>query len=235
MATSYQRAERQVSPGRQHEITVWDAASHPDMKLIIAAVLLASTATAFADTKELGEEIRDLTKDNYRAATVGKLMTFKLGAKCWTKVMKQDGRAMDLIQQSTRYVVDFAKAASGEDWTSLEGSGTTEKAKNRERVEQTIEAFKKSYSYTISVDGDDCDDGHDPLWLQYHMHALQYFSENTSAKKVSITIEVSSKAKKFTSSADKTGTVFKFVGPKEVPADKWQNQMLAVLQKANRK
>lgn len=205
------------------------------MKPIIAALLLASTTTALADTNELSEEIRDLTSDNYRAAIVGKLMTFKLGAKCWEKVLKKESRPMDLVSASLRYVANFAKAATGDDWTSLEGSGTTEKAKNRERVEQTIEAFKKSFSYTIRVDGDDCDDGHDPLWLQYHMHALQYFSENTSAKKVSITIEVSGKAKKFTGSADKTGTVFKFTGPKEVPANKWQDQMLAVFQKANRK
>src|SRR5688500_2302451 len=117
------------------------------MKLIIAAVLLSSTM-ALADTKELAEEIRDYTTDNYRAATVGKLMTFKLGAKCWAKVMKPESRALDLISSSVRYVVDFAKAATGEDWTSLEGSGTTEKAKNREQVEKTIEAFKKSYSYS---------------------------------------------------------------------------------------
>jgi hypothetical protein len=205
------------------------------MKLIIAAVLLSSTM-ALADTKELAEEIRDYTTDNYRAATVGKLMSFKLGAKCWAKVMKPESRALDLISSSVRYVVDFAKAASGEDWTSLEGSGTTEKAKNRERVEQTIEAFKKSYSYSISVDGDDCDDGHDPLWLQYHTHAVDYLAANMpAAKKATIVIEVSSKAKKFTSSVDKSGTVFKFVGPKEVPANKWQDQMQATFVKAAKK
>jgi hypothetical protein len=205
------------------------------MKLHIAAVLTAATTVAHADTKALSEDIRDLTSDNYRAATVGKLMTFKLGAKCWAK-LTQESRPTNLIQMSTRYVVDFAKHVTGDDWTSLEGSGTTEKAKNRERVEATIDAFKKSFSYSISVDGDDCDDGHDPLWLQYHTHALQYFAEHPpAAKRGTIAIEVSSKVKKFSGSADKTGTAFKFVAPKDVAADKWQDQMLQVFAKAAKK
>ncbi|HEY5926386.1 MAG TPA: hypothetical protein VIV11_32090 [Kofleriaceae bacterium] len=205
------------------------------MKLHIAAVLIATTTVAYADTQELSEDVRELTSDNYRAATVGKLMSFKLGAKCWAKLTR-DSRATNLIQMSTRYIVDFAKHVTGDDWSTLEGSGTTEKAKNRERVEATIEAFKKSFSYSISVDGDDCDDDHDPLWLQYHTHALQYFSENPPpAKRGTIKIEVNSKVKKFTASVDKTGTVFKFVGPKEVAPDKWQDQMRTAFVKAAKK
>lgn len=207
------------------------------MKLTTAAatiVLLASNV-AHAETKELAESIRDLTSDNYRAATVGSLMSFKLGAKCWAK-LTQESRPTGLISSSTRYVVDFAKAVTGDDWSTLEGSGTTEKAKNRSMVEAKVAAFKKTFSYAISVDGDDCDDGHDPLWLQYHTHALQYASENMpAAKKASITIEVSSKAKKFSSSVDKTGTVFKFVAPKTVASAKWQDEMLATFKKAARK
>ena len=205
------------------------------MTRLIAAILIATTTVTYADTKELSEDVRDLTSDNYRAATVGKLMTFKLGAKCWAKLTR-DSRATNLIQMSTRYIVDFAKHVTGDDWAALEGSGTTEKAKNRERVETTVEAFKKSFSYSISVDGEDCDDGHDPLWLQYHTHALQYFSENPPpAKRGTIAIQVSSKAKKFSASVDKTGTVFKFVAPKEVAPDKWQDQMLATFVKAAKK
>jgi hypothetical protein len=198
------------------------------------AVLLVSTV-AHADTKELAENIRDLTSNNYVAATVGSLMSFKLGAKCWAKLTQQS-RPTGLIGSSTRYVVDFAKAVTGDDWSTLEGSGTTEKAKNRSMVEAKVAAFKPTFSYAMSVDGDDCDDGHDPLWLQYHTHALQYVSENLPvAKKASITIEVSSKAKKFAGSVDKTGTVFKFVAPKEVASAKWQDEMLATFKKAARK
>lgn len=207
------------------------------MKLTLAtatAVLLVSTV-ARADTKELAEEIRDLTSNNYVAATVDSLMSFKLGAKCWAK-LTQESRPTSLISSSTRYVVDFAKEVTGDDWSTLEGSGTTEKAKNRAMVEAKVAAFKPTFSYSIRVDGDDCDDGHDPLWLQYHTHALQYVSENMPrAKKASITIEVSAKAKKFTGSVDKSGTVFKFVGPKEVAPAKWQDQMLATFKKAARK
>lgn len=207
------------------------------MKLTIAAataLLLASTA-AHADTKELAENIRDLTSNNYVAATVGSLMSFKLGPKCWEK-LTQESRPTDLIASSTRYVVDFAKAVTEDDWYALEGSGTTEKAKNRTMVEGKVAAFKPTFSYAISVDGDDCDDGFDPLWLQYHTHALQYLAENQpTAKKAFITIEVSSKTKKFAGSVDKTGTVFKFSAPKEVASTKWQDKMLATFKKAARK
>ncbi|MEO8705324.1 MAG: hypothetical protein ABI867_35100 [Kofleriaceae bacterium] len=204
------------------------------MKFATAAVLLAST-TARADTAELSEKIRALTSDNYRATTVGKLMSFRLGGKCWAK-LTQDSRPTGLIGSSTRYVVDFAKAVTGDDWSALEGSGTTEKAKNRASVEAKVAAFKPTFSYAISVDGDDCDDGRDPLWLQYHTHALQYLSENVpAAKRATIKIEVSSKAKTFSASVDKTGTVFTFVGPKEVAPAKWQDEMLATFKKAARK
>lgn len=198
------------------------------------AVLLVS-GMAQADTKELAEKIRELTSDNYRAATVGSLMSFKLGAKCWAK-LTQESRPTNLISMSTRYVVDFAKAVTGDDWSSLEGSGTTEKAQNRAGVEAKIAEFKPTFSYSISVDGEDCDDGHDPLWLQYHTHALQYVAESVpKGKKASISIEVSSKAKKFSSKVDKTGTVFKFVGPKETASAKWQDEMQATFKKAARK
>jgi len=70
-----------------------------------------------------------------------------------------------------------------------------------------------------------CDDGQDPLWLQYHTHALQYLSENVpGGKKAS-----------FSSTVDKTGTVFKIVGPKDVAPAKWQDQMLATFAKSAKK
>lgn len=206
------------------------------MKLTALAAVLCLSAAAHADNKELSENIRDLTSNNYQAAIIGSgLMSFKLGAKCWSKI-KQESRPADLISSSMRYVRDFAKGVTGDDWSTLEGSGTTEKAKNRSMVEAKVAAFKPTFSYAISVDGDDCDDGHDPLWLQYHMHALQYVSEHLpAAKKATIKIEVSSKAKKFSGGVDKTGTVFTFVGPKEVASSKWQDEMLAVFKKAARK
>lgn len=203
-------------------------------RFIIAAALLVSTS-ARADTKELSENIRDLTSNNYQAAAVGSLMSFKLGAKCWAKLTK-DSRPTQLIASSVRYIADFAKATTKDEWSTLEGSGTTEKAKNRSMIEGKVAAFKSTFSYSISVDGDDCDDGHDPLWLQYHTHALDYVSANLpTAKKATISIEVSSKAKKFSDGVDKTGTVFKFVAPKDIASAKWQDEMLATFKKAARK
>jgi hypothetical protein len=203
--------------------------------LVTLAMLAAAPSLAHADTAELSNVIRELTSDNYRAATVGSLMSFQLGGKCWAKLTR-DSRPVDLISRSTRYVVDLAKAWSGDDWSTLEGSGTTEKAANRANVEKTVAAFKPKFSYSIRVDGDDCDDGQDPLWLQYHTHALEYASENVPAGgKANISIEVSSKVKTFKGSVDKSGTKFTFVGPKEVAASKWQDQMQAVFTKAARK
>jgi hypothetical protein len=209
------------------------------MRVLAPVVLCALSSTALADTPtntaELGEEIRDLTSDNYRAITVGKLMTFNVGAKCWAK-LKQDSRPVDLISTSTRYVAELAKSVTGDEWATLEGSGTTEKAKNRSSIEATVEAFKSTFSLTVSVDGDDCDDGWDPLWLQYEMHALQYMAANVpKSKQAHITITVQAKAKKFSGSVDKTGTKFTFVAPKDVAPKKWQEQMEAVFEKAARK
>lgn len=197
--------------------------------------VFAATPLAHADTANLAHTIRDSTSDNYRASTVGSLMSFQLGAKCWAK-LTLESRPVILIGSSTLSVVDLAKKWTGDDWSALEGSGTTEKAKHRAHVEKTVAAFKSSFGYSIRVDGDDCDDGHDPLWLQYHSHALQYVSENVPrAGKAFISIEVSSKVKAFSGTVDKSGTKFSFVGPKEVAASKWQDQMLAVFKLAARK
>jgi hypothetical protein len=202
---------------------------------LVTIALGLAAASAHADTAELASTIREQTSDNYRATTVGSLMSFQLGGKCWAK-LTGESRPVGLIGSSTRYVVDLAKKWTGDDWATLEGSGTTEKAKNRAQVEKTVAAFKASFGYSIRVDGDDCDDGHDPLWLQYHTHALEYASEHVPrAGKAFISIEVSSKVKTFSGTVDKSGTKFTFVGPKEVAANKWQDQMLAVFQKAARK
>lgn len=200
-----------------------------------ALVLAAAPSLAHADTAELSKLIREVTSDNYRGATVSSLMSLQLGGKCWAK-LTSESRAVNLISSSTRYVVDLAKAWTGDDWSTLEGSGTAEKAANRANVEKTVAAFKPKFSYSLRVDGDDCDDGQDPLWLQYHTHALQYASEHPpTAGKAVISIEVSAKAKKFSGSVDKSGSKFTFVGPKEVAASKWQDQMQAVFVKAARK
>jgi hypothetical protein len=33
--------------------------------------------------------------------------------------------------------------------------------------------LRARFSLSVTIEGDDCDDGHDPLWMQYVMHAAE--------------------------------------------------------------
>jgi hypothetical protein len=206
---------------------------------IAAAFILAAPVAAHADKSPTayGDAIQAGTTDHYRGWIINKLTTWKVGATCWEKIQKSDGRVVSLGSHLTRALANYAKTVTGDDWASIEGSGTSEKAANKGKVEPLIDAFKSKFSLSVSIDGDDCDDGHDPLWMQYVMHAAEDIEQFPPASgKAFISINVSSKPKtKFSIAVDKTGSKFTITGPKDIASDKWQNQMEAAFKKVAKK
>ena len=206
--------------------------------LAALALSLAIPASAHADASRtaFADAVQEVTTDHYRGWIIGKLTTWKVGARCWEKIQDKEGRAVSLASFLTREIAEYAKQVTGDDWATIEGSGTSEKAANKGKVEPLIDAFKSKFSLTVKIDGDDCDAGHDPLWMQYVMHAAQNVNKLPPASgKAFISIDVSSKAKKFSISVSKDRSTFKITGPKSIAAAKWQNQMESAFKKVAKK
>ncbi len=203
--------------------------------LAAAALVLAASVTAHADTRRsaFADAVQEVTSDHYRGWIIGKLTTWKVGAQCWEKIQDKDGRIVSLASFLTREIAEYAKQVTGDDWATIEGSGTSEKAANSGKVEPMIDAFRARFSLAVKIDGDDCDDAHDPLWMQYVMHAAQNVNKlPPAAGKAIISIEVSSKVKKFAIVVSKDRSTFKITAPKEIAAPSWQNQMESAFKRA---
>jgi hypothetical protein len=202
------------------------------------ALGLAVSAAAHADTRKsaFADAVQEVTTDHYRGWIIGKLTTWKVGPRCWEKIQDKEGRIVGLASFLTREIAEYAKQVTGDDWATIEGSGTSEKAANRGKVEPMIDAFESRFSLTVKIDGDDCDNGHDPLWMQYVMHAAQNVNAlPPAAGKAIISIDVSSKAKKFAIAVGKDGSTFKVTAPKEIAAPRWQDRMESAFKKVAKK
>lgn len=196
--------------------------------LAALALSLAIPASARADGRPtaFADAVQEVTTDHYRGWIIGKLTTWKVGARCWEKIQDKEGRIVSLASFLTREIAQYAMQVTGDDWATIEGSGTSEKAANKGKVEPMIAAFRSRFSLSVKIDGDDCDGGHDPLWMQYVMHAAQNVNKLPPASgKAFISIDVSSKAKKFAISVGKDRSTFKVTAPKSIAAGKWQEQM----------
>lgn len=204
--------------------------------LVLTALLLPSIAHADSSKSAYADSVQEATTDHYRGWILSKLTTWKVGAACWEKIQEKEGRIVSLGSFLTREIAEYAKQVTGDDWATIEGSGTSEKAANKGKVEPMIDAFKTKFSLSVRIDGDDCDNGHDPLWMQYVMHAAQDVNKLPPASgKAFISIDVSSKTKKFGISVGRDGSTFKISAPKEIAPAKWQNQMESAFAKAAKK
>jgi hypothetical protein len=199
-------------------------------------VALAAPRPAAADVAAYAEAERLATGDNYRAFAISKLTTWKVGKKCWDKIVDPDGRIMSLTSFMTRDIAAYAALVTKQEWATLEGSGTTEKEANKAKVEQAVAAFKRQFSLSVTVEGDDCDGSHDPLWMQYVARSLEAINATPPASgKAFLSITASAKATKFSIVASKDGATFTIVGPKDTAAAKWQNELGRVFATAGKK
>jgi hypothetical protein len=208
------------------------------ISLAALALALAVSAAAHADPgrSAFADAVQEVTTDHYRGWIIGKLTTWQVGAQCWEKIQDKEGRIVGLASFLTREIAEYAKQVTGDDWATIEGSSTSEKAANKGKVEPMIDAFKSKFSLAVKVDGDDCDSGHDPLWMQYVMHAAQNVNKLPPASgKAIISVDVSSKAKKFAIAVGKGGSTFKITAPKAIAAADWQDQMESAFRKVAKK
>lgn len=162
----------------------------------------------------------------YHAAWVlTKLHTWKVGKKCYPKLADKDS-AVHAASYAVRDIASYAKAVGAEDWDAIETQSSGEPATNRGIVEKDIEAFRKRFSLTVVTEGDDCDATRSSMLLRAWTQVTTSLGRYTpKAKKVAITLTLSSKAKDVTVKSAKDGATFAITVPSKIEPPGWSDKI----------
>src|SRR5690606_23375128 len=104
------------------------------ISIFAAAAALVAPGSADADVSAYADAVKANTNDYYRAWSISKLTTWKVGQKCWDKIVAPNSRILDLTSFMTREIAAYAKQVTGDDWATIEGSGMSEKEANKAKI-----------------------------------------------------------------------------------------------------
>lgn len=200
------------------------------MKLLpclLGGALALTTAASPARANPL-EDYADALKDHTGDYTPGivltRLVNFKLGPKCMKRLADKKEGAVNAASYVTRDLVAYAKELTGEDWGEIEESGNREEKKAV--VAQKVDAFKSKLQINVSVEGDDCDAKQNSLWIRYWTAIATALKTNPpKAPKVTVNLNVTSKARGVTYEVSKDNATFTFTGAKDIEGSGWSDQI----------
>lgn len=181
--------------------------------LLVAAVsacALVTVGPAFADAEmdAYVAGVEDATGAGTRPQAIAKLVTFKLGKKCWAKLPDKNQGAIHAGTFASMDLLAYGKLVTGEEMT-----------------EASLDAFRQKFSITVNVEGDDCDAKQGALWLQYWTGAISAAKNfPPPSGRAFITINVG-KQKDLTNVVSKDGTTFTITAPKDIPAAQYSDKL----------
>jgi len=196
------------------------------MKLVtiissVALISALSYQTAHADA--LSDAMLDATGQPYTKEIIEKLVVIKAGAKCLAKLGDKDGGARHSGSFITRDIEKYAKRVTGESWDDIESQ---DKTKNAAMVAEKIAAFRSKFSYTIDIEGDDCDNGSSALWLSYWFATSRAINQYPiDVPKLNITIKVRKAARAVTYTMSPDGTTVEYTAPRDIEPKNWAELM----------
>ncbi|MBA3501412.1 MAG: hypothetical protein H0T65_13695 [Deltaproteobacteria bacterium] len=207
------------------------------IKFVIACALLSASTVHADPAEDFAFEVKESTGDYNRAWVISKLTTFKVGKKCWEQMADRDKfSAVHSAGFYTRDITEYAKALTGDDWSSIETQNNSDRENNKKLIEPMMDEFKKRFSLTISVEGDDCNPKHGALWLKYWTSLGTIIHDYPpAAEKVSVTLNVTAKAKDVTVTVDKKGGTFVITAPRDVEVTAWDDKIGKPFRKVARK
>lgn len=165
-----------------------------------------------------------------------KFNTFKVGKKCLAKLPEKGGRAVHAAGFFNRDILEYVKAIGGEDWDRIETQSANDPKTNRELVDKSMTEFKPRLSITTTVEGDDCDATHNSLWLKYWSQiATSLKNYPPKANKVSVTLNVTARAKDVAVKVGKDGGTIAITAPRDKEPAAWSDKYDAALKKVARK
>ncbi len=194
-------------------------AFRPFVFAAIAAVTLGSASSARAsDVDDFALGLKDSSGYVHKAMIIKKFFTWNLPAKCWDKVADKSGRAVHAASFATGAIAEYAKKITGDDWSDIE-SDAKDKETARKLLEPMMDAFAQRLRFTVTVDGDDCDDAHSALWIRYWGDAVDAVVKYPPPQeKVFVNVTVSSKTRTITNTRSKDGTTWDLAVPKDLEA-----------------
>lgn len=176
----------------------------------VSACALVTYRPALADSEmdAYVAAVKDATGDGPRPAAIAKLVTFKLGKKCWAKLPDKNQGAVHAGTFASSDLLEYGKLVTGEEMT-----------------EESLDTFRQRFSITVNVEGDDCDAKQSSLWLGYWGDAISAVRKNPPPSgKAFITINVG-KQKDLTVDVSRDGTTFTIAGPKDIAATQWNDKL----------
>lgn len=190
-----------------------------------ALVLAASASPVRANPiEDYADAMKDYSGDYTPGIILTKLVNFKLGPKCLKRLADKKEGALHAASYVTRDLVAYAKELTGEDWGEIEESGNREEKKAV--VAQKVEAFKSKLQINVSVEGDDCDAKQNSLWIRYWTQIATALKTNPpKAPKVTVNLNVTSKARGIVYEVSKDNATFTFTGAKDIEGSAWSDQI----------
>ena len=188
-------------------------------------MLLASSSPAHADRHDdLAFEIKE--RFSYtQGVIITKLMTFKLGDKCWDKVLDKGLANLGRIGGYAGSIAEYAKEVTGDDWRAIEQQNSSDKELNRQQVSKLVDALGTKLHITVNVEGDDCAKD-SAMWTKYLGTAVRALKDYPpKSGKAFIVINATTKAKGVKTDVSKDGTKFTITGSRDLETVPWPDEI----------
>lgn len=169
--------------------------------------------------------VRERSGTYYGPWMITKFTTFKVGAACYAKLGEKDSGSLGNTPYYIRNVLELAKKWTGDDWDRIENQNSN-RAKDRHLIEPMMNEFGKKFHMTIAVEGDDCSNERDALWIRYWYTIGEAFANYPPlAGKLDITLNVTAAARDVSVTVDETGSSFVFTMPRDIEAKDWHDKV----------
>jgi hypothetical protein len=176
--------------------------------------------------------VRERSGTYYGPWTITKLTTFKVGPTCYAKLGEKESGPLNNTGYYIRSVHALAKKWTGEEWDRVENQ-RSDRAKDRRLVEPMMDEFAKRFHMTIAIEGDDCENDRDALWVRYWYTIGEAFENYPPlGGKLFITLNVTAAARDVSVAVDDSGTQFTFTAPRDIEAKEWHDKIAKPFRKA---
>lgn len=200
------------------------------------AVAAASPSVHAAPQDDLSAAVQNANHDKHSGWVIERLVTLKLGDRCWPKVLDKSKRGLGLMASAARSIQRYAKVVTGDDWSAIEGQSANSREANQAVVDKMVDAFKPKFHVTLRLEGDDCGATGNDLWIKYlgsTLGSLVKFPPKSGTAQ--ITIDVQAKAKDVKVDVDKAGSTFTITAPRDVERSGWSDTIENALQRVSSK
>jgi hypothetical protein len=167
--------------------------------------------------------LKEYTGYYSKAFVTNKLTTFKVAPACWKKMQDKDGGALHTASFYTSDILEYAKKMTGDDWSDIESQN---KDKNVKLIAPMMDDFRNRFMVTVNVDGDDCENDQNALWLRF------WYAVGTAVKdyppksgRAFITLNVTPSVKDITVDVDDSGSTFVITAPRDIEPKDWGDKI----------